>query len=138
MFDSEGVESGPPPLQLSDGNWVFFYNAWNTTGKPRVRVASTPLSLSLCVVYGRDAGVPDYHPAWLVLDGKNPGNILQRATAPVLYPTLPWEEGVPPELCNVARVVFLEAARPLGNDRFEVYFGGADTTVGRAVIAVSV
>lgn len=26
-FDSDLVESGPPPLRLKDGNYLFFYNS---------------------------------------------------------------------------------------------------------------
>jgi hypothetical protein len=26
-FDTDLVESGPPPLKLADGNYLFFYNS---------------------------------------------------------------------------------------------------------------
>lgn len=43
-----------------------------------------------------------------------------------------------PYTCNMPNVVFLEAARALGNDRFEVFFGAADATIGSAIIQVKV
>lgn len=46
--------------------------------------------------------------------------------------------GKAPYTCNAPSVVFLEAAHPLGNDRFRVFFGGADAVVGSAVIEVVV
>ena len=79
-----------------------------------------------------------YHPAWLILDSANPGKIVTRASAPLLWPDLAWEQGIAPELCNVANVTFLEAARPLGQDRFQVYFGGSDSVVGTATVKIKV
>ena len=34
-------------------------------------------------------------------------------------------------------VVFLEAAQPLGSDRFKVFFGAGDATIGSAIIKVN-
>ena len=57
-FDSMLVESGPPPLRLSTGDYLFFYNSassgWPATG--------------------------GYHPAWVILNGSDPTQILQRAS----------------------------------------------------------
>eukprot|EP01045_Picozoa_sp_COSAG04_P007641 COSAG04_NODE_404_length_14877_cov_7.858371_1_plen_112_part_10 len=30
-WGNRGVESGPPPLPLSDGNFLFFHNSWDPT-----------------------------------------------------------------------------------------------------------
>ena len=35
---------------------------------------------------------------------------------------------------QVPQVAFLEAAHPAGGDQFRVYFGGADTVVGTALV----
>ncbi|EDQ90712.1 uncharacterized protein MONBRDRAFT_7176 [Monosiga brevicollis MX1] len=78
-----------------------------------------------------------YQPAYVILNGSNPTQILQRPDQPLTSPTTPWEQGQPPELCNVAMVTFLEGARALGNDVFEVFYGGSDAVVGRAVVAVT-
>ena len=51
-------------------------------------------------------------------------------------PRYEWEEGEKPYLCNVPNVVFLEGAEPLGKDRFRVYFGAGDATIGSALIQV--
>jgi len=111
-WDSQLVESGPPPLKLSTGDYIFFYNS-------------------------ADKDIT-YHPAWVILDKDDPSKILQRASVPLLTPTLAWETGVAPFTCNVANVIFLEAAYPLGNDKFMVFYGGADAVVGSAVVTVVV
>lgn len=46
--------------------------------------------------------------------------IKQRSDQPLLSPEFAFEFGTPPYTCNVPNVIFLEAARPLGNDSFEV------------------
>lgn len=51
-FDSKLVESGPPPLQLSNGDYLFFYNS-ATLGWP-------------------DEEGSAYHPGWVILDGTDP------------------------------------------------------------------
>ena len=33
--------------------------------------------------------------------------------------------------------MFLEAAKPLGDDKFLVFYGGADTVIGSAIVQVS-
>jgi len=75
---------------------------------------------------------------WLILDGKDPTKILQRSSEPLLSPELAWEIGTDPYLGCVPRVVFLEAAKSLGNDRFLVFYGGADSVIGTAIVQVSV
>ena len=47
--------------------------------------------------------------------------IKQRSEKPLLSPEFAFEFGTPPYTCNVPNVIFLEAARPLGNDTFEVF-----------------
>ena len=42
---------------------------------------------------------------------------------PLLSPEFAFEFGTPPYTCNVPNVIFLEAARALGNDTFEVKEG---------------
>lgn len=117
-FDSKLVESGPPPLQLLNGDYIFFYNS-ATLGWP-------------------DEAGSAYHPGWVILDGKDPSVIKQRSEEPLLTPTFAWELGTLPYTCNVPNVVFLEAARRACDktDTFEVYFGGADAVLGSAMIRV--
>lgn len=55
-FDSRLVESGPPPLKLSDGNYLFFYNSAEL-GWPEI--ADTA-----------------YHVGWVILSGEDPTKIL--------------------------------------------------------------
>jgi predicted GH43/DUF377 family glycosyl hydrolase len=117
-FDSKLVESGPPPLQLLNGDYIFFYNS-ATTGWP-------------------DEPGSAYHPGWVILDGQDPSVIKQRSEEPLLTPTYAWELGTQPYTCNVPNVIFLEAARRADTktDTFEVYFGGADAVIGTATVQV--
>jgi len=63
-FDSSLVESGPPPLKLDDGNYLFFYN-------------------SARAGFEKEPQKPDYdlqyNVGWLILDGTDPSIILQRS-----------------------------------------------------------
>jgi predicted GH43/DUF377 family glycosyl hydrolase len=116
-FDSQLCESGPPPMELDNGDILFFYNSAQV---------GWPQDLSTA-----------YHVGWVVLDGKDPTIIKARSSEPLLGPIYPWEQGQSPYACNAPNVVFLEAAYPLGEDRFQVFFGGADATIGSAVIEVN-
>jgi len=112
-FDSKLVESGPLPMLLSDGNYLFIYNSANESTA--------------------------YHVGYVILDGKDPTRIIQRAdcNTPLFSPTLPWEVGTKPYYCNVPNVIFLEAVHPTSvPNQFRVYFGGADAVVGTAVVKV--
>ena len=115
-----GVESGPPPMQLSDGNYLFLHNSWSFN---RTQYA-----------------VAGYQPAWVIINGSDPTQIIARAPQPLWSPQRePWMEGKAPWTCNVDNVAFLEAAHPTNTkDEFRVYFGGSDTVVGSAVIKISV
>jgi predicted GH43/DUF377 family glycosyl hydrolase len=118
-FDSKLVESGPPPLLLSNGDYLFFYNSAEN-GWP-------------------DDSATAYHVGYLILDGSNPTVIKARSETPLMGPEFSWEKGTSPYACNVPNVVFLEAAHPvLGKkDTFKVYFGAADAAIGSAIISVS-
>ena len=118
FFDSQLVESGPPPLRLSTGDYVFFYNSAEI-GWPKEEGSA-------------------YHVGYVILDGSDPTVVLSRSDVPLLSPEYPFEKGLAPYGCNAPNVIFLEGARALGGDKFAVYFGGADATGGTAVIEVAV
>jgi len=118
LWGNPNVEAGPPPMRLSTGDYVFFHNSWNADfPKP-----------------------PGYQPAWVVINGSNPEQIIARAPEPLWSPQREaWMEGKSPYSCNVANVAFLEAAHPVQQqDTFRVYFGGADTVIGSATIQIRV
>lgn len=58
-FDSKLVESGPPPLQLSNGDYIFFYNS-ASVGWP-------------------DSPTAAYHVGYVILDGNDPTIIKVRS-----------------------------------------------------------
>jgi predicted GH43/DUF377 family glycosyl hydrolase len=114
-FDSGLCEAGPLPMLLADGNYVFFHNSATSPGNV-------------------------YHPGFVILNGSDPTQILQRSELPLLSPTRDWELGAAPAACNVPNVVFLEAvtrAPGQSGDVFDVYFGGSDAVVGTARVAVA-
>lgn len=69
-FDSRLVESGPPPMPLSDGNYLFFYNSAEKGWPEDPKTA--------------------YHVGWVILDGKDPTKILSRSEAPLMGPEYSW------------------------------------------------
>jgi len=119
LWGNPNVESGPPPMKLSTGDYVFFHNSWN---------AEWPKQES-----------PGYQPAWVVLNGSDPTQIIARAPGPLWSPSrAKWMEGKAPFACNMPTVAFLEAAHPTEQpDHFRVYFGGSDAVVGSAVVSVT-
>ena len=111
------VESGPPPMRLSTGDYIAFINSWS---------ASFPRP-------------PGYQPGWVVLRGSDPTKIVAQAAKPLWSPErAPWMMGAAPALCNVPNVAFVEACVPTGRrpDEFRLFFGGADAVVGSAVVRI--
>ena len=119
------VESGPPPMRLSTGDFVYFINSWHVPDASK----------------GEEANV--YQPSWVILSGDDPTKIIARAQHPLWVPTKErWMAGHPSTaseevVCNTAEVAFVEAAHPLGGDAFRLYFGGADAVVGTAVVRIT-
>lgn len=120
-FDSSLVEAGPPPLRLSDKNYLFFYNSarvWYPTGK---------INYTL-----------QYNVGFLILDKDDPSKILQRSDEPLLSPQTTWEIGMEPYLGLTPNVVFLEGAKSLGDDKFLIFYGASDSVVGAAIVNVEI
>lgn len=113
LFGHPNVESGPPPMKLSTGNYVYFINSWSNNRSD-----------------------PDwYQPSWVILSGQDPTKIIAQAPEPLISPMhAKWMRGLPPYQCNVNNVAFLEAAHPIGPDTFRIYFGGSDAVIGSAVV----
>ena len=124
MWDASGVAAGPQVERLSTGDYLLVYNI--DTGFPY-----KPSALGRCSV------------GWAILDGADPSRVLARAPAPLLTPVLPWEtcggeggKGAWPK-CQEPEVVFSTGMKPLGGDEFLIIYGGADTVVGAARVAVT-
>eukprot|EP01125_Pyxidicula_operculata_P008172 TRINITY_DN2763_c0_g1_i2.p1 TRINITY_DN2763_c0_g1~~TRINITY_DN2763_c0_g1_i2.p1 ORF type:complete len:311 (+),score=54.98 TRINITY_DN2763_c0_g1_i2:63-995(+) len=73
-FDSVLVESGPMPLRLSDGNYLFIYNSAQAGHK------SVKPNWDL-----------QYNVGYLILDKDDPSTIIERSDQPILSPLLAWE-----------------------------------------------
>jgi len=118
-FDSLLVEAGPMPLPISDGNYLFLYNS------ARHGYPSPKKNWDI-----------QYNVGWVILDGNDPTQILNRCDEPILSPELPWEVGTAPYLGLTPNVVFLEGWIPNGNDSFIVFYGAADSVIGAATLKV--
>jgi predicted GH43/DUF377 family glycosyl hydrolase len=123
-WDSALVESGPMPLRLSDGNYLFIYNSARggfPSKKPGYQF--------------------QYNIGWLILDKNDPTRILQRSDEPILSPVLDWETGNNPTgLALVPNVVFCEGWQRYGSiqdNTFNLYYGGADSVTGVARLKMS-
>lgn len=111
------IGGGTPPVMTRHG-WMFVYHGVHA------RENSTRQGKQLCY----SAGV-------MILSKEHPRTILYRSSEPVLVPTLPHErDGV------VANVVFptgIDRRDDIGQpDRFDVYYGMADSRIGVATMTV--
>lgn len=117
-WDSALVESGPMPLRLQDGNYLFIYNSARggfPSKKPGYQF--------------------QYNVGFLILDKDDPTKILQRSDEPILSPVLSWETGLNPSgLALVPNVVFCEGWSSVGPNKFNLYYGGADSVIGAAAL----
>jgi len=125
FFDSELVESGPSPLRLSTGDYLFIYNSARK-GYPSVKP-------------GWDL---QYNLGFAILSGSNPLNVIQRSIVPLMSPVLDWEIGNNTNFLT-PNVVFLEGlvrdpnGCPPNTDCFFGVYGGADSDVGAVRITVT-
>jgi len=113
------VEGGPPPVRLSDGNYLFIYNSARKDS--------------------HSGNGLEYNPGWIIINGTNPTQILERSSEPLLSPREPWEVGLPPYLDLTPNVIFIEGMRAAAiRDQFVVYYGAADSVIGVAQVTVQI
>ena len=100
-WDSEKIGLGPPPLRTDEG-WLLLYHGVRSTASGSI-----------------------YRVGLALLDGKNPGRVLSRASDWVFGPEAPYER-----TGDVGNVVF-PCGWVLGDDgdTLRVYYGAADSTV---------
>jgi predicted GH43/DUF377 family glycosyl hydrolase len=107
MFDSKVAEPGPAPIITKDGI-LLLYN-------------------------GADDGLA-YRTGWALFDKTDPTKLLARSDTPIFEPEAEWEKHVAAQTANMPpkpNVVFVEGLVKDG-DRYLVYYGGADSSVGVA------
>jgi predicted GH43/DUF377 family glycosyl hydrolase len=118
QWDSELVESGPEPIQLEDGNYLFLYNS---------------------AVKGVPSNKPNwnlqYNIGYVILDGTDPTKILYRSSVPILSPVLDWETcdkivGLTPN------VVFISAWKKISSNKIMLWYQGCDAWTGVAVLDI--
>lgn len=118
-FDSTLVESGPEPLQLQDGNWLFLYNSAQV-----VNISNPKPNWNL-----------QYNVGYVILDKLDPTKVLYRSEVPLFSPVLNWEtcdntsgrwatQGLTP------LVVFVEGWVQVDANRFLVVYQGCDSVTG--------
>lgn len=124
-FDSNLIESGPSPMRLSTGDYLFIYNSARN-GYPSVK-GNWDLQ---------------YNIGFLILDGEDPIKIKQRSDEPIMAPELVWEIGNSTEYLT-PNVVFLEGmvrspdACKESADCFFAVYGGSDSATGAVKITVT-
>ena len=126
-----GVEPGPEPMRLSDGNYLYLFMG---TCHPGRVGCNTPTQ-------NRANTSIQHAPSYVILNGTDPTHVIHRASAPLLIPQEPWEVGSRAEGWDweeVPGVIFVEGWwRLAAPDSFLVAFGCADSVVGFATINVS-
>uniref|UniRef100_A0A914P5W5 Arabinanase/levansucrase/invertase n=1 Tax=Panagrolaimus davidi TaxID=227884 RepID=A0A914P5W5_9BILA len=137
FFDSELVESGPSPLKLNTGDYLFIYNS------------------ARAGYYTRPDWNLEYNLGYAILAGTDPTQVLDRSKRPLMSPELDWEIGdsnkylkpnvvfleglIPdPDGCKYANVSGLLGAEYIDNaECFFGVYGAADTALGAVRIIVS-
>eukprot|EP00767_Chilomastix_cuspidata_P002125 gnl/Chilomastix_cuspidata/2251.p1 GENE.gnl/Chilomastix_cuspidata/2251~~gnl/Chilomastix_cuspidata/2251.p1 ORF type:complete len:426 (+),score=148.46 gnl/Chilomastix_cuspidata/2251:67-1278(+) len=128
-FDSVLVESGPAPIQLRDGNWLFLYNSANVSDTESAKAG----------------WFHHYNIGWAVLDGDDPRNVIARSEEPIVSPEYKWET------CNyewddeypplTPFVVFAEGwwqtRNDEGNEEFTVVYQGCDAYTSTFTLTVT-
>ena len=112
-FDPGYCEAGAPPVRLADGNYFTTYDT--IIGSQR---------------HGWAAG-------WVVLNGSNPREVLQRGGEPLVEPTRPWELQTPPQWNwtqavqegGVPMIGATNGLMPLGGDVFLAWACASDSVV---------
>jgi len=104
VWDNVRVGPGPSPL-LTEAGWLLLY-------------------------YGVDHE-KSYHVGAVLLDSKDPMQVIARTSNPILSPEFDWELNG-----RRADTVFPSGAKLDGNDRVTLYYGAADTCVGVATFSL--
>lgn len=127
-FDPGYCEAGAPPALLSDGNYFGTYDTIINAG-------------------GR--GRSGWAAGWVVLNGSNPRQVVQRGDEPLVAPTMPWELQASPEWNwtqavgegHVPMIGATNGLMPLGNasgnDEFVAWACASDSVVEAFRVIVS-
>ena len=108
FFDSNLVESGPSPIQLKTGDFLFIYNsaqAGYTSVKPNWQL--------------------QYNVGYVILDKTDPTQVVQRSNNPILSPVQDWEIGNDNSKSYLTpNVVFLEGKFSYFEDTLALQISG--------------
>ncbi len=106
----------------------------NTWESAKIGANCSPMRTAegwLLIYHGVDKRDSQYRVGSMLLDLDNPQKIIARTPFPFLEPTLPWEQlGVVPN-------VTFPCGATIRNEQLFIYYGGADTVVGVAMIPLS-
>ncbi|KAL0237526.1 hypothetical protein PCE1_000922 [Barthelona sp. PCE] len=122
FFDSEFVIPGPPPIKLSDGNYLFLYNSArkfnHTTAKPNYDL--------------------QYNVGYLILNGNNPRRIRYRSESPILSPDKSYETCIDGG-GQTPNSVFVDGIRKNNEakDSFTIYYSGCNSGSYEAKLTIS-
>lgn len=105
-FDRDGVETGPAPIQMFDGNYFMLYNAYTITLPQEESKLEIDLNKHEEISQITPKNFKHYAIGWVILDGKNPTKILQRSDKPLLSATYDYEIGEAPYTCTQYNSVY--------------------------------
>jgi len=118
------LEAATPPVQLSTGDWLFFFAAgtqgWGPWGPG---------------LYGK------YVAGWIVLDKNDPTIIVQRGLVHPFFPSTDYEIGSNPAWPVYRNnTLFVTSLVPIPGekDAFRAWYGAADANVATAIVRVSI
>jgi predicted GH43/DUF377 family glycosyl hydrolase len=123
-FDSALVESGPPPMKLSDGTYLFLYNSAQVANEPSPKAGWTL----------------QYNLGYAILNASAQGvKVLERSSLPIMSPMLGWETCNDQSMVSglTPNVIFVNGAKVLGPNVFLLYYQGCDAKTGIALLTVT-
>ena len=126
-----GIEPGPQPLQLSDGNYLYLFMGTCHPG----REGCTP------PMQNRVNTSIQYAPTWAILNGSDPTQVIARADTSLLLPDKPWEVASKSDGWGwetTPGVIFVEGWWRIHADSFMIVYGGANSVICTAVVSVAI
>lgn len=111
-FDSHLVEGGPPPIVTKEGI-IVIYN-----------------SSKMGIDWGGEKKWQFYSAGMAIFDKNNPSRLIYRTEKPILEPTEYWEK------YGKANYVVFATGLVFFKEKWLLYYGGADKSIGVAIIKV--
>lgn len=113
-FDDFWIEGGPPPIVTDEGILMIYNSSKKGVG------------------YQEKKEFVSYSPGFAIFDKDNPTKLLFRSDTPILEPTEYWEK-----YGKVNNVIFATGLVHF-KDKWLLYYGGADKSIGVAELTIDI